>query len=245
MARFVAGEEKIRRAAERLRGQLVLTPVIGDVRLRVGPGQVLLGPRVKAECLQTGGTLEYRGALHYVLRRLGALKGVLAAGPAHRLLACARAAASQRLPMIAFCEGHLPRHCRDLIESCGARVEESGPRRLAAAARETGYHVIPWVEAEDYALGVATLGLELGGELPGDLDRVYVSPGDFGPAIASGLQAAGHGAQVVAVDGNSGAKLRQAILESLNLHSEEAGAAALGRAVADGDVDRCCAILSC
>jgi len=202
---------------------------------------------LKAECLQTGGTVEYRGALHYLLRRLGDLKGVVFAGPAHRLLACARAAESQRLPMIALATEELSRPCLELIAACGARVEEQADSaRLAAAASETGFHVMPWVEAEDFALGICTLGLELGEELPTDLAKVYVSPAELAPAIGGGLVASGHGAKVVAVDvEGASVDLQHALLESVNLNSNAAGSAALGQALADGDVDRSCVILSC
>ena len=156
--------------------------------------------------------------------------------------------------MIALCEQQLPHHRRELIAACGCQVEdEVAKERVAQAASETGYHVMPWVEAEDFAVGVGTLGLELGGELPTDLAKVYVSPAEVAPAIASGLAASGHGAKVVAVDVQgdgagrvfSPADLQRALMESVNLHSGTVGTAALGRALVDGDVDRSCVILSC
>lgn len=250
--RPVGDGKEIRRAAERLRGQLVHTPLIGDVLLPV-QGGIVSAPRLKAECLQTGGSLEYRGAVHYLLRRLGSLKGLVCAGPGYRLLACARAAESQHLPMLALCEQSLPRHHRELIAACGGVVEEAAATaaatRLAAAVRETGHHLLPGVESEDYALGIATLGLELGGELPRDVARVYVSPSELAPAIAAGLLASGHGAQVMAVEVTSEtaslARLQRALLDGTNLHSDAVGIAAMSQSLADGDVDRSCAILSC
>lgn len=222
------------------------TPLIGDVLL-VREAGVVPAPRIKAECLQTGGSIEYRGVLHWLLRRLGDRKGLVFDGPAHRLLACARAAQSQRLSFLALCGTTLPSCCRELILGCGGAVDENvEPSRLAAAAKATGYHVVPGVENEEFGLGLATLGWELGQELPSDLAKVYVSPEWLAPPITAGLSACGHGARVVAVAARSNEKdLQRALLEGKNLHSERDGIAALGQALADGDVEGACAILSC
>ena len=90
--------EDIQSAAERLRGQTVHTPLIGDVMLRVPlsheddpEAEIIAGPRIKAECVQTGGSVDHRGAVHFLLRQLGSLKGLVITGEPYRLLACARA----------------------------------------------------------------------------------------------------------------------------------------------------------
>ncbi len=255
--------EDIQSAAERLRGQTVHTPLIGDVMLSVPIShdddpeyQIYPGPRIKAECLQTGGSVDHRGAVHFLLRQLGALKGLVITGEPHRLLACARAGQDHRLPMIAACWHPVPNHRRKLIEACNCEVhdevEEYGAAELA---RQKGYRVMPSVEDSDFALGVATLGLELGSELPSDLRKVYVAPEELGAPIGAGLRAAGHPAVIVAVDNEPWRKrvghrfdpwpLDAALGASLNLHSHPHGAVALSQALEDGAIDDACVILSC
>ena len=107
---------------------------------------------------------------------------------------------------------------------------------------------LPGVEDPDFALGVASLGLELGLELPSDLTRVYVSPGQLGAPVAAGLRAADHLAEVVGVDSGkwpqSGA-LHRALPEGLNINSHLHGTAALSQALEDGAIHNACVILSC
>ena len=256
--------EDIQAAAERLRGQTVHTPLIGDVMLRVPlsheddpEAEIIAGPRIKAECVQTGGSVDHRGAVHFLLRQLGSLKGLVITGEPYRLLACARAGHSHRLPMIAACWHPVPRADRELTEACGCEVQDEVEHDVAVElARQKGYRVMPSVEDPDFALGVATLGLELGAELASDLGKLYVAPGALGAPIAAGMRAAGHAAEVVAVDselwrtGRTGHRfapwlLHRALVESLNLLSHIDGIAALSQALEDGAIDDACVILSC
>ena len=163
----------IHAAAERLRGQVVHTPVIGDVLLRLkdpagGEALVMSCPRLKAECLQTGGTIEYRGGLHFLLRQLGASKGLVIGGRDHRVLGCARAGQSHRLPMVGIVVEPATAPRLDLIRACGCELEAVPRDELGSRVRDavaaTGFTLMPHAENMDFALGIATAGLELGAE---------------------------------------------------------------------------------
>src|SRR5215831_8268041 len=86
-------------AAERLRGHVVATPLIGTPWL---PGASLPDVRWKPELLQPGGSLWWRGYQHFLLRQLGRCAGLVYAGPPARLLAAALAAMQHRLPLRAL-----------------------------------------------------------------------------------------------------------------------------------------------
>ena len=194
--------------------------------------------------------------MHYLARRLGALKGLVIHGERSRISACARAGQGHRLPMIGICEHPVEGASRELIEVCGCELDELPQLdelqqldRARELAVRMGYALFPSMFDPDFALGVATLGLELGAEMPADLERVYVAM-PFAPAIQSGLGASGHGARAVAVDMLSWRQERcqdslasRALAESLGLLSD--GAATLSQALADGAGDESCVILSC
>jgi threonine dehydratase len=223
--------DSILAATRRLAGHLVATPVIGAVRL---PGWALPAElRVKAECLQMGGTVMFRGYLHHLMRSLGRYKGVALWGTPRQLVAQALAASIHRLPGFAVAELQVPPPLRVMIEGCGHDLTVVDPGDGAAArlerARRTGFQPMPGLEDADVHDGVATIGVELADQLPCGVERVVVSPALLVGPVCAGLRAAGRELPVVGADaaGEDFGPLGQAVAQGLRLLSDPEGLAAL------------------
>src|SRR5690606_7902337 len=91
--------DPIAAAANRLRGLLVDTPLIGGPLLAGRPAMPEL--RIKPECLQPGGSIWFRGAMHALARQMGAAAGIVAQGGSRQVLATVVAAQAQRVPVVA------------------------------------------------------------------------------------------------------------------------------------------------
>lgn len=225
--------QAIQKAHRRLRGQLVATPLIGELRLPEFQAPPTL--RVKAENLQTGGSLYFRGAMHFLLRQLGALKGLVAHGDARVVLAAATAASLHRLPCVVFPDGEPDQGVWQLLRLSGCEVRpRSGAdaARSAAqeAARELGYRVMPGVEDELFAAGIATLGVELADELAGDCELVVVAPLELAGCVALGLGTKGRTLRVHGVDHHAvevAPALADSVRAGLRLFADRASLAAL------------------
>ena len=242
MAKTTQLESDIRAAAQRLRGQLVATPLIGGLRL---PGfQIPPDLRLKPEVLQPGGALRYRGALHYLMRKLGGLKGLVLWGEPRQILADAMAAKTQRLPTTSFWKSD-PGAWGEQLQACGCAVEQVTDPATAAQAHgeKTGFHLLPPNCTEpDFLVGLATVGLELAAELPRDCPLVVVS--STGSGLQAGLRAGGHSARVEEVDrGSAPAGLHEALRTGHRLESDPEGLAALAWALDHGR-DSVCAVLA-
>lgn len=170
---------------------------------------------MKAECLQTAGSVWYRGYLHYLLRSLGRFKGIVLHGDDAMILAQAVAGGLHRLPMVAVCgPGQAAVAAR--VEEFGVEVEraagdvggglDGGVTGVVAAivtdvaqarARHDGFHFLPAAEESAVAVGLATLGLELAEQLPADVARVVVTSDAFAAPVRAGFDAAGRSCEVV------------------------------------------------
>jgi len=225
----------IHAAARRLKGHLVATPVIGDLRL---PGfEVSPAVRVKAECLQTGGSVWYRGYLHYLLQSLGRYKGLVLHGEPRVILAQALAGALHRLPMVAVTAG-LPADIAALVGGTGCEVvvADSGTTasiaQVAALAQQrasdTGFQLAGGIDDDAVHAGVATMGLELAEELPADVERVVLTDGSYSGAVAAGFAAAARECELVAPPtGQIPRGWRDAVAQGLHLAPSEPSLAAL------------------
>lgn len=243
---------ELRAAAGRLSPHLVATPSIGEVRL---PGFVVSQHLViKAENLQPSGSLWYRGALHTLLRALGAWKGVAFAGDARWLLAMARAACQVRVPARAVSSAPRDAALHGELRELGAEVICADDAAAVQATLERlrtrdGLHVARGLDDRDCFVGVATLGLELARDLPADIDGVVVSPARFAAPLDAGLRAAGRelpvrGVAPAAHDAARLDRLRCALTAGLRIDSDRDGVAALATALDTPDA-ALCAVLAC
>lgn len=216
--------DAVRAAAVRLRGHLVATPLIGGLLL---PGFAHAADvRIKPELLQPGGSVWFRGHLHFLLRSMGRPVGLTWAEGRGTVVSVAAAAAACRVPLRVFVRAPLDARQAAAVAHLGAEVScvEDPVGASSALGRRDGFTVLPGEEHPDVAAGLATLGLELAAAMPWDAAVVHVAPG-LGAAVAAGLAAGGHGAVVVEATSASGTDALGASL--LAHHGMRAGAGSL------------------
>lgn len=237
------GAEEIRAAAKRLRGHVVATPLIG-VAWPVGAA---LDVRCKPELLQPGGSGWYRGYLHWLLRSLGSLPGVVFDGPTPRLRAAALAARQHRLPLSVLVPEEPAASLSRWLS--GAAVEVEVCAEPAARAEELrgsrGFQPFPGIEVADVAAGLATIGLELAEELPAECLAVY-APAAVADPVRAGLLAAGRDLPVRACEADETAErqeLAEVLLGGHGLSPSATGLAALAAARAEAGPDPVAALL--
>lgn len=213
--------EAIVAAARRLRGHLVAAPVIGDLLL---PGVPWPGDlRLKAELLQPGGTLYFRGALHWLLAQLGCHKALRHEGGGSLARAWAAAARSTRAPLAVRLPDEACADDQAFVMACGAT--------LSRGAGDAGATTTPRVDDPVFAAGIGTVLLELGDELPAETRRLVVAPGALAPVLQAAAVALGIAWQVLpAPAAVAPADLEQQFLAHARLRS--AGLAALAHAIA-------------
>lgn len=223
--------DSILAAVRRLTGHLVDTPMIGELRL---PGFGFHGVRVKAECLQMGGTLMFRGYLHCLLRSLGQWKGLVLGGTPREVYAQAVAVSLHRLPAIAVVEGELDPSRLTMIRETGCEVQAVAVgvavATIASTARARGFQVMAGLADADVRHGVATLGVELAADLPREVEEVRIAPPALAAPIRAGLLAAGRVVEVLGVESSAAAVpvgLAVAVADGLRLCSDLEGLAAL------------------
>jgi hypothetical protein len=177
-------------ACDRLRGHLVATPVLGGWSV---PGLALpAGFRVKAELLQAGGSIWFRGAQHCLLRQMRRFKGLLLSGEPRQVLAAAWAAQSQRAPMRAVLAVPPTAAVARMLGMLGCDVEvDAAPdavgRKLSSETC-AGFYRFPGVEDDEYALGIATVVVELAHDLPSTTETLLVSPPLCASAVELGVR---------------------------------------------------------
>lgn len=197
-------------AARRLTGHLIATPLIGGLPLCASLPAADV--RWKPELLQPGGSGWFRGYLHFLMRRLGGLPGLVFAGPPARALSAAVAAQHHRLPLGVVLAAAPDDDYGAALRATGAEIAIAADRAAWAGERQRrqGHAVLPGADDPDVAAGLATIGLELAADLPRACRQVYV-PAEVAPAIAAGLEAAG-GPPVQAVAPGAGPpELRRAV----------------------------------
>lgn len=181
-------------ASRRLCGQIVRTPLIGGLHL---PGFVVPPElRIKPEVLQPSGSIHARGAMHYLMRRLGQPKGIVVAGAPRLALAVAWAGAVHRMPAIVCLAAPVTAGIARLLDDLGCEAIVAGdPERAEATARQVaesrGFHRLSGSDDPDYALGIASIAVELASDLPEDCADLFVAPADLRAVIEQGLLAMG------------------------------------------------------
>lgn len=217
-------------AAEKLRGHLVQSPLIGSIMLG-GDGRIDV--RWKADMVQPGGSGWFRGFQHLLLRSYGALPGLVFAGDPAQVLAAALAARQHRLPFVAYVGVSLSAALASAIVAVGGSVEVVADPAAAAARlqRSKGYLPLPGAEHPEVAAGLATAGLELGLGLPADCAAVYALASAVA-ALTAGLAAAGRALPIVGVDGERAEpaavqRVRMAVAFAHRLDISDGGAAVL------------------
>jgi threonine dehydratase len=233
-------------AAARLRGHLVACPVIGDLCL---PGwQLHSEVRLKAELLQPGGSMTFRGAQHWLLRQLGKRKGFVLHGDEDMVAVFARAAHCQRAPALALLAQDPSSSLRAALATAKVPFVVDGSDGAVCRATDhgpaAGFTPTPPVSDHDVALGVATVVLELADELPADTARLIVAPAALTAAVAAGTATLGLPWVVTApqsIPAPACAALAEVLRDQHRLCTTREGASAVASALqAQG---ACCVVL--
>ena len=200
--------EEIRAARERIRGDVVRTPLAQlDERIWL-----------KLECLQPVGSFKLRGALSAVRAApaAGLADGVVTASAGNMAQGVAWAAREAGVPARVIAPADAPRAKLDRVEALGAEVvpvtHEEWWQAMVERGREgvPGFFVHP-VDDDAVRAGNGTIGLELAEDAP-ELDAVVIPWGGGGltTGIASALKALRPDLRVVAVEPETAAPLAAA-----------------------------------
>jgi threonine dehydratase len=200
----------IEKAARRIEGFAVLTPVIESPMLNaISGGRVL----IKAECLQRTGSFKFRGAWN-MISKLDAKKakgGVVAYSSGNHAQGVAAAAQIKGLPALIVMPADTPLIKQENTKSYGAEVvtyDRATQSREAIAARyvkERHAVMVPPFEHADIIAGQGTAGLELAAEASARgvaLDGVLVccSGGGLTAGVALAMEALQPQARVHSVE---------------------------------------------
>lgn len=161
--------QAIMKAAERLAGQAVETPLLASDRLSERLGCRLL---VKAEALQRGGAFKFRGAFNAIRALVEtdparATRGVIAYSSGNHAQAVALAARLNGLPAVIVMPSDAPAVKMENTRAYGAEVmtydryRESREAIAADIAAKRGLNLVPPFDHPDVIAGQGTVGLEI------------------------------------------------------------------------------------
>lgn len=235
-------------AVVRLAGLVVRTPLIGEPALP-GVERSLRGIRLKAENLQVGGGIWYRGTALWLLRQLGRHgRGfVVGAGSAVavRPALCAVAAARMsRAPFRLFrCTSAWSDRQRALLDELLRETDDTwdvldcdDEATVATAVEDAvrgGLTRFPTLPVDDplIATGIATAGMELAPVLPSDCLHLLCGRDELVEPVRAGLHAGGRTDVLVEVIGgvsdSSTLRARSALADGAGLSVDDDSAAVL------------------
>lgn len=160
--------DDIRAARERIRDQIVVTPVAASEALsRLAGTEVVL----KCEHRQRTGAFKLRGAAH-AIARLGPVAGVTTASTGNHGRALAHAARGRGMRAVICVSRLVPGNKLAAIRDLGAEARVIGASQDAAFAEarrleaQEGFALIPPFDHPDVIAGQGTLGLEILEQVP-------------------------------------------------------------------------------
>jgi threonine dehydratase len=223
----------IERAAERLRGVTLHTPLVG-----FGPPEA--GRFLKAESLQPIGAFKLRGAYATIasLPAADLARGVITYSSGNHAQGVARAARLLGAPAVVVMPSDAPAIKRDRVAADGAEIVTVGTaseeRRLVAEriAAERGLSIVPPFDDDRIIAGQGTIGLEIVADLP-DVAAVLVPIGGGGLAsgVATAVRALRPSARVIGVEPELAADARDSLARDEIVHWP---AEQVSRTIADG-----------
>ena len=200
---------EIRAAADRIRGRVNRTPILGSRSLGE-QGNVSLA--LKCECFQKTGSFKPRGALNKVLT-LGdseRARGLVTVSAGNHAQAVAWAAREVGAPCAVVMPDGAPRSKLDAVRGYGAEVILHGDRatlfdRLEEVRDARGMTFVHPFDDPVGLAGAGTVGLEIAEEVPG-AEVVVVPAGGGGllAGVASAIRPLVPGARIVAVELEAG-----------------------------------------
>lgn len=229
---MVITRHDVEAAAVRIAGRVRRTPVAeADPGTFAPAGQVWL----KLEYLQHAGAFKARGAFNRILSaaQAGGLPpvGVIAASGGNAGLAVAYAARTLGLAAEVYVPATAPEVKVAKLRRLGAAVVQHGGQyadayeAAAKRAADTGALLCHAYDQPEVCAGAGTVGLELAGQVRGELDTVVLAVG--GGGLMAGVATALDGrATVVAVEPETAPTLRAALTAGGPVDVEVSGVAA-------------------
>ncbi len=192
-------KQGVEAAAERIRGEVVRTPL-----LRAEVAGVRLW--IKAECLQQGGSFKLRGATNRLMQLDEAerARGVVAFSSGNHAQGVAIAARKLGIAATIVMPSDAPAVKRDATLAAGAEIvpydrnSESREEIGARLAAEGGATLVPSFDDVDVIEGQGTTGVEIREQLGEAPDKVLVPCG--GGGLSGGIALALPEAEVIAVE---------------------------------------------
>ena len=192
--------EGVSAAAKRVASHVTRTPLL-PLEL---PGGTRI--RVKAECLQEGGSFKLRGAFNRLLQLSEAerARGVVAFSSGNHAQGVALAARSLGIGAVIVMPADAPAVKRSATEAAGAsvvaydRLTESREEIGARLAAERGAILVPSFDDVDIIEGQGGAGVEIAEQLGGQPDRILVPCG--GGGLSAGIALTLPEAQVTIVE---------------------------------------------
>jgi len=182
----------VRRAAERIKGLAVRTPLLRSDALDEATGAKVF---VKAECLQRGGAFKMRGASNAIaaLSPEGRAKGVIAFSSGNHAIAVSTAARIFGIPATIVMPSDAPHIKIETTRANGAnvvlydRATEDREAIGAKLAAESGAAMVKPFDDAMVIAGQGTAGLEIGEEISPDIVFVPASGGGLAAGVALAL----------------------------------------------------------
>ncbi len=196
---------EIEAAADRLRGRVHRTPLLGSRSLGERAGVSLA---LKCESLQKTGSFKPRGALHIVLALApeARARGLVTVSAGNHAQAVAWAAREVGAPCVVVMPADAPRAKLEAVRGYGAEVIEHADRatlfdRLEEVRAARGLSFVHPFDDPVGLAGAGTVGLEILAERP-DTEVVVVPAGGGGllAGVASAVRQRSPGVRVVGVE---------------------------------------------
>lgn len=211
------GVADVERAAARVRGVVLATPLLHLAALSAALGQELWA---KPEYLQPTGSFKLRGAANALLSLHGAARmaGVVTVSTGNHGRAVATMARQLAMPCTVCLSALVPENKRQAVAAQGATVRIVGRSQDEAEvealrlSREAGLTMIPPFDHPDVIAGQGTAGLEIAEAMP-DVARVIVplSGGGLIAGVALAVKARCPKATVVGVTMERGAAMHASL----------------------------------
>lgn len=209
--------DEVRRAADRISGHVVRTPLLPSEPLGRESGRDV---RLKLESLQQAGSFKLRGALNFLAgaRSERPRKGVVTFSSGNHGQAVALAARLHHLPAVIVMPVTVPAGKRRGAERLGASIVLEGTTSLERQARAEaiaaaeGFELVPPFDHPLIIAGQGTCALEALEDWP-ELDTwiVPIGGGGLGAGSAVALRAFRPGIRIVGVEPEGAASMRASI----------------------------------
>lgn len=218
---------EVEQAHDRLRGQIVRTPLVRTKRLSEMSGAPIF---LKLENHQTTGSFKLRGATNAALNVPASKRkfGLVTASTGNHGRALAHAASLQGLTATICLSSLVPRNKVEAIERLGANIrivgksQDDAMEEVVRLVRDENMNAVPPFDDPHVIAGQGTIGLELLETMP-DMETVLIplSGGGLAAGIAAAVKAHKPKARIVGISMRRGAAMQASLAVGHPVYVEE------------------------